>query len=206
MNPKKVHKTEILSYGKFYRIYNHAVGDEKLFKTHNDYFYFLEKLKRYILPVAEVYTYCLLPNHFHILIKTFEQPQSTNPEWKYSSLSSEEKFHLAFKNFFISYSKSFNKVHRRMGRLFIQPHKRILVEDESYLLCLICYIHRNPIHHGYVDDYKLWEYSSYKLFLNEEPAFIQREEIMEYFGGIKEFITFHEENKTIHGIKKVLLE
>ncbi len=105
MHFKRGHKTETLSFAKFYHIYNRAVGDEKLFKTPDDYFYFLEKLKRYILPVAEVYVYCLLPNHFHLLIKTFEQPESTNPEWKNSSLSSEEKFHLAFKNLFISYSK-----------------------------------------------------------------------------------------------------
>ncbi|MCD4682348.1 MAG: hypothetical protein K8R86_03610 [Bacteroidales bacterium] len=206
MNPKKVNKTETLSFGKYYHIYNHAVGDEKLFKTPKDYFYFLEKLKQYILPVANVYAYSLLPNHFHLLIKTLEQPLTTNSDEKSKLLVTEEKFHLAFKNLFISYSKSFNKVHRRMGRLFIQPYKRILVEKESYLLSLICYIHRNPIHHGYVDNYKQWGYSSFNLFLNSEPTFIQKDEVLEYFGGIENFITFHEENKTIQGSKKYFIE
>lgn len=202
MYSKIVHKTDALSYGKFYHIYNRAVGDEKLFKTDTDYYYFLEKLKRYIIPVAELYVYCLLPNHFHLLIRTINQPLTSNLEDK----SEEALFHLAFKNFFISYSKSFNKVHRRMGRLFIQPYKRILVEEESYLLTLICYIHRNPIHHGYVYDYKQWKNSSYNLFMDDKPALVQKVKVLEYFGGKIEFINFHEENRTLKGSRDYLAE
>lgn len=206
MNTKKANKTEILSFNEYYHIYNRAVGDEKLFKSSDDYYYFLEKLKRYILPIANIHAYCLLPNHFHLLIRTKEESHPIDSINKTHSIITVEKFHLAFKNLFISYSKSFNKVYRRMGGLFIHPYKRILVEDDSYLLSLICYIHRNPIHHGFVDDYKLWKYSSYSSYIDETPDFIDRDVVLEYFGGIENFISFHEGNKTIKGSKRYFIE
>ncbi len=56
-------------YGETYHVYNKSVGGVLLFKSSNDYFYFLKKLERYILPIADIYAYCLIPNHFHFLLK-----------------------------------------------------------------------------------------------------------------------------------------
>lgn len=200
------HKTETLLPANYYHIYNRAVGDEKLFRTKKDYFYFQEKLKRYINPLVDIYSYCLLPNHFHLLVRTKETATPSSKNEGSNLLITEEKFRLAFKNLFISYSKSFNKVHKRMGRLFMQPYKRILVEDESYLLGLICYIHRNPIHHGYVEDYKQWEYSSFNNFFDDTQPFIAKNEVLRYFGGLENFLISHEENKTYKGTKELIFD
>ena len=54
---------------KLYHIYNRANGREHLFIEDENYGFFLQKVSQYILPVAEIYSYCLLPNHFHLLVK-----------------------------------------------------------------------------------------------------------------------------------------
>ena len=52
-----------------YYVYSHANGSEDLFRTEENYFYFLQKYASYIYPIAETYAYCLMPNHFHAMIK-----------------------------------------------------------------------------------------------------------------------------------------
>ena len=58
-----------LEHGNFYHIFNHAVGSEKLFKNDENYIYFLKKFKEYISPIASIFSYVLIPNHFHFLIE-----------------------------------------------------------------------------------------------------------------------------------------
>lgn len=53
----------------YYHLFNRAVGNEKLFQTDENYRYFLTKMKQHILPVADLFAYSLLPNHFHLLIR-----------------------------------------------------------------------------------------------------------------------------------------
>jgi REP element-mobilizing transposase RayT len=52
-----------------YPVFNHANGFENVFREDENYRYFLEKYKVYITPVVETYAYCLLPNHFHLVVR-----------------------------------------------------------------------------------------------------------------------------------------
>jgi len=52
-----------------YHIFNHANGFENIFKENENFRYFLEKYSLYISPIAETYAYCLLPNHFHLVVR-----------------------------------------------------------------------------------------------------------------------------------------
>ena len=52
-----------------YHVYNHAVGEENLFRSAENFRYFLDRYQYYLSPVVETYAYCLLPNHFHLLIR-----------------------------------------------------------------------------------------------------------------------------------------
>ena len=54
---------EILESGYYYHIYNYANGSKNLFRNKDNYRYFLKKAMQHITPIAEVYSYCLLPNH-----------------------------------------------------------------------------------------------------------------------------------------------
>ncbi len=58
-----------LQPGESYHLFSRAIGNEKLFLTDNNYNYFLQKLRQHVLPVSEIYTYSLLPNHFHLLVR-----------------------------------------------------------------------------------------------------------------------------------------
>ena len=53
----------------FYHLYNHANGSDNLFREERNYYFFLEKVNKYLLSYMDIYSYCLMPNHFHFLIR-----------------------------------------------------------------------------------------------------------------------------------------
>lgn len=56
-----------------YHIFNHANGFENVFREPENYRFFLEKYRKYISPIAETYAYCLMPNHFHLIVRIRKQ-------------------------------------------------------------------------------------------------------------------------------------
>ncbi|NOX85617.1 MAG: transposase [Chlorobi bacterium] len=202
---KLTNRQEKLICGETYHIYNKTVGGELLFITDIDYRYFLKKLERFIVPIAKIYTYCLLPNHFHLMLKIREEEEIPTLR-KIDDEKHADYITRIFGNFFQSYSKSFNKTYQRQGRLFLQPFKRIKVDDEDYFVLLVNYIHRNPIHHGLVKELYEWRYSTYQTFLSKKLTRIDREEVLSFFGSLEEFVRFHEENKMKPGTEKYYLE
>ena len=80
-------KFEPLEYGRYYHIYNRAISTENLFHQVTNYEHFLRLYDKYIEPVAETFAWCLMPNHFHLLIKIKEMeeigylpPKQLNPD------------------------------------------------------------------------------------------------------------------------------
>jgi len=199
-------KTENLEFGKVYHVFNRAISNELLFKRKNDYHYFLRQLEKYILPVAKIYAYCLMPNHFHLLIYTREEKDMNPKLIKKYETSDRDPITQSFSNFFNSYSKSYNKIYNRKGRLFLYPFKRILVDDNDYLLVLISYIHRNPVHHRFTKNFSDWKYSSYKTMLSDGLTNIERSYIIDLFGGREGFISFHEKHKGKTGLGNYFFE
>jgi REP element-mobilizing transposase RayT len=55
-----------------YHIYNRAVGNETLFRSEKQYLHFLKCIEKYLLPKTCIWSYCLMPNHFHLLIEIKE--------------------------------------------------------------------------------------------------------------------------------------
>ena len=55
--------------GEYYHVFNHAVGYENLFKEKSNYDYFLEKLNHHISEYCDLTDWCLMPNHFHLIIR-----------------------------------------------------------------------------------------------------------------------------------------
>jgi len=64
-----MHQIEQLKYGNFYHIYNHGVGNRDLFLEADNYEYFLSQWDKYISPVADMYAWVLMKNHFHVLVR-----------------------------------------------------------------------------------------------------------------------------------------
>lgn len=159
----------------YYHIYNHGNGDDNLFREEKNYPYFLEKYEYHIGPIAETIAWCLMPNHFHLLvrIKDINELQKVNrPDFSNINLLDEKAVALIlsrqFSNFFNSYTKAFNKVYKRRGSLFLKNFKRKSVLDDDYLRTLIIYIHLNPIKHGFTRRLSDWEYNSYLQFWEDQ--------------------------------------
>lgn len=82
-----------------------------------------------------IYAWALLPNHFHLLVRTARQPLAKS-----------------MRRLLTGYVVNFNRRHRRFGHLFQNRYKSIICEDEPYLLELTRYIHLNPLRAGLVQD------------------------------------------------------
>ena len=173
-----------------------------MFKNDENYKFFMRRLYYYILPVADLYSYCLLPNHFHLFIKI----KNLSHLKKDQDTSDHEIVSPQFRKLFQSYALSFNNRESRVGSLFQSPFKRSLVDNEFYFLYLIFYIHSNPQKHKIVSDFRTWKWSSYNEIITNSRTPIPREKIFEWYGGKKEFILYHNENQTWRFEDDIFLE
>lgn len=187
-------KTAILEPGGIYHIYNRANGSELLFLRDDNYRYFLEKFNQYIQPVADVFCYCLMPNHFHFLVRI--KPEREILEKYLQGFKNLEGLTLfisqQFSNFFNAYSKAFNKQNNRRGSLFMHTFKRKRIDSETYLRKVIHYIHYNPVEAGLAEKPEDWKYSSYKAIItpNSKTA-VLKNEVISYFDDLSNFIYCH---------------
>lgn len=78
-----------------------------------------------------------------------------------------------------------------MGSLFMKNFKRKEVDSEKYFLQLVHYIHMNPVVVRMVEKPSDWEFSSYQKLISDHNMFLQREKILELFGGRKNFVQVH---------------
>jgi REP element-mobilizing transposase RayT len=190
-----------------YHIFNHANGFENVFREDENFRYFLEKYRLYITPVAETYAYCLMPNHFHLVIRIRKreviekqiQSKSTfskvlnfgKGEFKFNDDEIAKYLSKQFANFFSCYTQSFNKRYKRMGSLFIKNFKREMIMDKTNFFNVIIYTHRNPVHHGFCSMYSDWGYSSYNEIRQQESEVVEVEKLLKSFGGLKNFEEIH---------------
>jgi len=177
-----------LQPGRFYHIYNRGNNGENLFLEDRNYRYFLQLYIQHVHPVVETYAYCLLRNHFHLLVRIKDL---TGLEPKPP--------HQYFSNFFNAYTKSINKAYGRTGSLFERPFRRIEVMGAAYFRNVVAYIHRNPQHHGFVDDFREWPFSSYDVVLSEHATRLQRDVVLEWFGGPQEFMDLQQSPVVLTG-------
>lgn len=177
----------------YYHIYNRGVEKRIIFSDDQDYNVFLGYLKEYLSPPVDPYqfrqeltfkgesfkgiprqpnnyskeidllAYCLMPNHFHLLIKQ-------------NSSRSIENF---MRSLLTRYSGYFNKRNKRVGSLFQGPYKAVLVDSDEYLLHLSSYIHLNP--KEFTDDL-LNAHSSYPEYLKKrKTSWIKPDLVLSFF-------------------------
>lgn len=141
--------------GAFYHITSRGNQKERVFFSDHDRIVLLDCLrdanKKY---GAVIHTYCLMDNHYHLLLET--------PHANLSII-------MHFIN--TSYTIFFNTKHSRVGHLFQGRFKAILIEADSYAQELSRYIHLNPVRAGIVARPEEYIWSSYLTFINERrPA------------------------------------
>lgn len=191
-------RNEIIEPDCYYHIYNRGINGCKIFDIEDDYQFFLQKFSKYLNDLVEVYAYCLMPNHFHFLIKVksdteinifAENNLKIKPNVNFGLHSADNIVSKQIGKFISSYSQSYNKKTIRHGSLLESPFKRIKIDSEEYLRNLILYIHSNPEDLNIdIDQYR---FSSYKAIVSKNKTNIQKEAVLELFDDLENFIYCH---------------
>lgn len=182
--------------GKYYHIYNRAHGYERLFHSHDNYAFFLRRYLHFISPYTETYCYCLMPNHYHFLIKvksihSLEEKDFLQTERPHTNEDIQKNLNENFRRFQISYSKALNKQLGRKGGLFMHNYCRKEINDQNYMNQLVVYIHHNPVNAGLCNDPANWKYSSFGEILENNSGIIQPKTTIDLFSGYDNFLDMH---------------
>jgi REP element-mobilizing transposase RayT len=138
---------------KLYHVFNQGNDRRTTFRTEENYAMFLQKVEKRFRGVADILAYCLMPNHFHLLIKP----------------TGNKDVSKSIQGLVSGYAQSYNKFYGRSGSLFRQKTKSIevgTVNDSGVLLSISpvkrCfeYIHQNPVKANLVSHEDEWQFSS----------------------------------------------
>jgi len=182
---------KISAPGEYFHIYNRGNAKEKIFVEEQDFSFFLMRLKQNLFPDQEdrgqsrlqslppdsfsVVCYCLMPNHFHFLMRQ-------NTDLPISKL---------LLKLCTSYSMYFNKKYNRVGHIFQDQFKQVWIGDNEYLTWLSAYIHQNPKVAGLANNIKKYPWSSYLDFIGERNDSLCRKEIiLSQFNSVRDYENF----------------
>ena len=132
-----------LQFDTIYHIYNRGNNREDIFIEERNYHYFFKLYPKYIIPKSETYAYCLLRNHFRLLvrIKSEEEIHAFIKTFRVSETRKVSTPSRQFGNLFNACTKAFNKAYSRRGSLFEKPLHRKPVTEEDYFTSLATYIY-----------------------------------------------------------------
>ena len=196
-----------LQYDCYYHIYNRGINRENIFIDEDNYLYFLKLLAKHVLPLADVYSYCLLRNHFHLLVRIKSEDEIQANLSNLQGQSSLPKPSQRFSNLFNAYAKAFNKRNKRTGSLFQRPFGRVEITKNTQLIHLVTYIHHNPEKHGLVSDFQDWRHSSFQgLVRMSGDTHLKRAEVLGWFGGLKGFELAHHQYDELREITYLIGE
>lgn len=160
-----------------YHIYNRS--NETLFYNRENYLYFLQGVRKHIAPYADILAWCLMPNHFHIILTVKKSGVEI------STSNFKEGVQLLSKNIgtlLSSYTQAINKQQNRRGSLFAHnTHAKMLNDAKNdYLLECFMYIHQNPALAGLVEKIEDWKFSSYSDYIGiREGKLVNKELTLE---------------------------
>ena len=161
----------------YYHVYARGRGKQPIFQDDEDYRVFLNLFKRYLSinesldgsgrryhhlrDQVELLCYCLMPNHFHLLLCQIEKGAMSQ----------------LMRGLMTSYSVYFNKKYETSGPLFESRYKASIIATDAYLMHISRYIHLNP------DDWRAYPYSSIHAYFGiGQPEWLQQQKIIDLFG------------------------
>ncbi|MFP4557481.1 MAG: transposase [Bacteroidales bacterium] len=208
--------------GCYFHIYNKGVNGINLFCKSDNYEYFLRLYDQHIDPVADTFAWCLLGNHFHLLVRIKEAEdivieripkrggKTLSGFQTLTGVEKDEKLtqfaSKSFSNLFNAYAQALNKQQGRQGTLFERPFRRKLVGSEEYFRQLVVYIHSNPVHHRFTDNFNDYPWSSYGSIVSAKPTKIQRNQVLGWFDGQSNFIDTHRQIIDFDFIDHLIIE
>ena len=167
----------ILEEGHIYHIYSRGNNSQRIFFKPDNYRYFLEKLRKYILPHCDILAYALMTNHFHFLIYANQHSAKVIG----NNQISRHAFNEGLRSFLSSYTQAINKQEKRTGSLFTQntKFKCLSDSDDKDLYGLTCfhYIHQNPLEAQLVTKLEDWPYSSFRDYVGLRKGTLCNQEL-----------------------------
>jgi putative transposase len=149
-------------------------------------------------PVVEVYCYCLIPNHFHFLLRLKEKEEIQSIDLL------NKNTYQHFSNYFNAYSKYINYKYGRFGSLFQERFKRKKIDNEIYLKYLIHYIHTNPCHHEVTENFENYPYTSYRSILRCNRTILEKDKVIKLFEDKENYIYTHKQKARIVFIQNLI--
>ena len=162
--------------GAVYHVMNRGTARQTTFVDKEDYQAFLNTVaEAHRLWGIEVFSYCLMKNHYHLCLRT--------PKGNLSRV---------MRHIDGLYTQRFNRSHKRDGSLFWGRYKAILMDKDEYLAQVVRYIHLNPVETGVVKLPEEYRWSSHAKYLQSKGAqqWLYTDEVLEQLGGRKDFHEF----------------
>jgi REP element-mobilizing transposase RayT len=182
--------------GQYYHVYNRGAGKGRIFFIDENYEYLMRLMKEHDQKYgAVVIAYCLMPNHYHFLLKQ----ETDEPLSKFIQV------------LFNAYVQALNLQQGRTGTLFEGRFKHKCVDQWEYLSALCRYIHLNPVKARLVARPEDWGYSNYREWVGlRGSAFVDKIFLQEYFPNAEEYAKFvnddMEEKRSNDKISKYLFD
>lgn len=186
--------------GEYHHIFNRGSEKRNIFTKPQDYKRFLQRFYYYQFTepkpsfskyaksdlnsfkpdpekkLVKVLCYCLMPNHFHFLVKQLKDNGVSN-------------FLSQISN---SYTKYFNTKYARVGALLQGVFKNVRIETDEQLVHVSRYIHLNPVVSGLVKKPEEYEWSSYLEYITQNSFFSSLDEVMSLFSSTQKYQEFVE--------------
>lgn len=187
---------DAFTQGQYYHIYNRGAGKAKIFFNDGNYQYLLRLVKEYYQKHgATVIAYCLIPNHYHFLLRQ----EADEPLSKFIGV------------LFNAYVQALNLQQGRTGTLFEGRFKHKCVDQWEYLMLLCRYIHLNPVKAKLVVRPEDWAYSNYREWIGlRDGALVDKVFVQDHFPSAEEYVKFvndvEDEKKSYEKISKYLFD
>ena len=196
---------------RFYHILNRGNNRETIFPQERNYFFFLERYKKYCASIFKTFAYALMPNHFHLVVQVRRQNEieslirNTSREGfkKYQEAELTEEICGSYvtkelNHFFVSFSKAIIVQEKRTGSLLQKRFRHPEITNDEQLRNTIIYAHLNAVHHGFVEHVEDWRFTSYHDCLAANNSIVATEDVLELFDGTDNFVFLHRErNKNL---------
>jgi len=178
-----------------YHVYNRGAHKQHIFHSDFQYNFCLNLLEKYKERYrVNIYAYCLMPNHYHLLLRQNEG-------------GSISRF---LQTSFNAYVQAFNQMEKHSGTIFQGSAKSTCVSNDEYAHHLIAYVHHNPVAARLVNNMELWKFSDFKEWIGELPFRFEGNDLLKlYFENSKEYRNFmkkYNEEKTQARVEKFLLD
>ena len=182
-----------LIQGGFYHLYGRAYArNGKLFYQSRNYDSFLKHFGKYLGAYLDIWAYCLIPNHFHVLVRVKLKVDTTIFE--------------KWREFAKYYSQLINKQENRLGNLFEDNAQFLHIKNQSDLLSMVKYINYNPVYHGLVERPSDWRYSSQNGAVRNKLINPEINKLMAIFDSRTTFTHYHVQANEVAAIQYCLVD